>query len=111
MAVFLIPALAIHLDWQGNFALNQVTPVAGFITAELNRPGDVHPSETDKNADFSPFKSVTERHHSYFIELTTAETDVKPAGIMDFEIILFDTHKACFGGLLEEFISPLASTT
>ncbi|KAJ5781057.1 hypothetical protein N7457_006217 [Penicillium paradoxum] len=102
-----IPTLAIHLDRQENFTFNketQMTPIAGLIAAELNRTGETNTVESDKDADFSPLKSVTERHHSYFVELIAAEADVKPTDILDFEMILFDTHKACLGGLLEEFI-------
>lgn len=109
LVVLRIPTLAIHLDRQENFAFNketQMTPIAGLIAAELNRTGETNAStsDSDKDADFSPLKAVTERHHSYFVELIAAEADVKPADILDFEMILFDTHKACLGGLLEEFI-------
>ncbi|KAJ5252317.1 hypothetical protein N7489_002727 [Penicillium chrysogenum] len=95
-----IPTLAIHLDRQENFAFNKETqlfPIAGLIAAELNRNGD-------KGGEPSPLKSVTERHHSHFVELIAAEAGVNPGDILDFEMILFDTQKSCLGGMLEEFI-------
>ncbi|KAE8148667.1 peptidase M18 [Aspergillus avenaceus] len=105
-----IPTLAIHLDRQETFAFNKETqlfPIAGLVEAELNRTGESKSSgedTTDEKAGFSPLKSVTERHHPYLVDLIAAEADVKPADILDFEMILFDTQKSCLGGLLEEFI-------
>lgn len=105
--------MAIHLDRQENFAFNKETqlfPIAGLVAAELNRTGESknggekEASKGDEQAEFSPLKAITERHHSYFVELLAAEAGVKPADIVDFEMILFDTQKSCLGGLLEEFI-------
>ncbi|CAI7606992.1 unnamed protein product [Penicillium discolor] len=103
-----IPTLAIHLDRQENFSFNKETqlfPIAGLIAAELNRNGGADTPDTDKGGElFSPLKSVTERHHSHFVDLIAAEAGVNPSDILDFEMILFDTHKSCLGGMLEEFI-------
>lgn len=108
MLVLRIPTLAIHLDRQENFAFNKETqlfPIAGLIAAELNRNGGTDTPDTDKSGElFSPLKSVTERHHSHFVDLIAAEAGVNPSDILDFEMILFDTHKSCLGGMLEEFI-------
>lgn len=81
-------------------------PIAGLIEAELNRTAG---SSNGKDAEpekkeFSPMKAITERHHPYFVELIASEAGVKPADVVDFEMILFDTQKAAIGGLLEEFI-------
>ncbi|KAL3463095.1 peptidase [Aspergillus heterothallicus] len=108
-----IPTLAIHLDRQETFSFNKETqlfPIAGMIAAELNRTGQ--PKEGEKSgaeaqnesAEFSPLKSITERHHPHIVELIAAEAGVKPNDVLDFEMILFDTQKSCLGGLLEEFI-------
>lgn len=78
-------------------------PIAGLVAAELNRTGETK-AEPATEGEFEPLKSVSERHHPYFVELIAAEAQVKPADILDFELILFDTQKACLGGLLEEFI-------
>jgi aspartyl aminopeptidase len=109
-----IPTLAIHLDRQETFSFNKETqlfPIAGLVAAELNRTGgDSNGAEKDtqkaaeSSTEFSPLKSITERHHPYFVELIAAEAGVKPIDILDFEMILFDTQKSCLGGLQEEFI-------
>ncbi|RJE24616.1 aspartyl aminopeptidase [Aspergillus sclerotialis] len=110
-----IPTLAIHLDRQETFSFNKETqlfPIAGLIEAELNRTGGSSGSKANEESkdsgaekkDFAPFKTITERHHPYFVELIASEAGVKPADVMDFEMILFDTQKAAIGGLLEEFI-------
>lgn len=107
IVVLRIPTLAIHLDRQENFSFNKETqlfPIAGLIAAELNRNGGNDTPNTDKGEESSPLKSVTERHHSHFVELIAAEAGVDPGDILDFEMILFDTHKSCLGGMLEEFI-------
>lgn len=106
--VLRIPTLAIHLDRQENFAFNKETqlfPIAGLVAAELNRNGGTDTPNTDEGAGlFSPLKSVTERHHSHFVDLIAAEAGVNPSDILDFEMILFDTQKSCLGGMLEELI-------
>lgn len=88
-----------------------------MIAAELNRTGqeESNPTAADakdktsairagENQDFSPFKAITERHHPHIVELIAAEAGVKPANVLDFEMLLFDTQKSCLGGLMEEFI-------
>jgi len=111
-----IPTLAIHLDRQETFSFNKETqlfPIAGLIAAELNRTRggskgwDIKGVDTEKTgdtADITPLKAMAERHHPYLIELIASELDASPDDVLDFEMILFDTQKACLGGLLEEFI-------
>lgn len=103
--------MAIHLDRQESFSFNkesQLFPIAGLVAAELNRTGDGAGAKEDNAGEskdeFSPLKSISERHHPYLVELIAEETGVKPADVLDFEMILFDTQKSCLGGLLEEFI-------
>jgi aspartyl aminopeptidase len=95
------------LDRQETFSFNKETqlfPIAGLIAEELNRSEEVRTPETDRDTDLSPLKSMTERHHSHFIELIATEAGVNATDILDFEMILFDTHKSCLGGMREEFI-------
>ncbi|KAL4882750.1 peptidase M18 [Aspergillus karnatakaensis] len=108
-----IPTLAIHLDRQETFSFNKETqlfPIAGLIAAELNRTGqpegakDQETATNEQGSEFSPLKAITERHHPHIVELIAAEAGVKPADVLDFEMILFDTQESCLGGLLEEFI-------
>ena len=107
--VLRIPTLAIHLDRQEKFEFNKETqlfPIAGLVSAELNRQADegiVVQDETESD-EFHPLKKTNERHHPYMIEVVAQEAKVDPASIMDFELVLYDTQKACAGGLNEEMI-------
>lgn len=109
LTVLRIPTLAIHLDRQESFAFNKETqlfPIAGLVAAELNRTKDTgnEAAGDESEKEFSPLKAITERHHSYLIELIASEVGRKPADVIDFELVLFDTQPASLGGLLEEFI-------
>ena len=103
-----IPRLAIHLDRDTNFNPNkedELLPVLGLVSAELNRTGDAAPGPAAKSEDdFQPLKEITERHHPYLLELIAEQAGVETSQINDFELILYDTHKSCFGGIHEEFI-------
>ena len=52
----------------------------------------------------TPLKALTLRHHSHIVELVAADAGAKPEDIVDFELVLFDTQKACLGGLMNEFL-------
>jgi aspartyl aminopeptidase len=104
-----IPTLAIHLDRQEKFEFNKETqlfPIAGLIAAELKRvDGQKNGEEIEaENAPFSPFKAMTVRHHPHIVELIAKDAGVEPEDVVDFEMVLYDTQKACLGGLLDEFI-------
>lgn len=98
--------MAIHLDRQETFAFNKETqlfPIAGLIAAELKRTGGKK-EEVDESKEFSALKVTTQRHHEHIVELIAKDADADPEDIVDFEIVLYDTQKACLGGLTEEFI-------
>ncbi|KAL8359655.1 hypothetical protein RB598_008160 [Gaeumannomyces tritici] len=108
-----IPTLAIHLDRSTEFSPNKETqlfPIAGLVAAELNRTGAgtdetaPAPDADAEGADYQPLKQMTERHHPYIIEIVAKHVGVAPADVVDFELVLFDTQKACLGGLNDEFI-------
>ena len=112
-----IPTLAIHLDRQEKFEFSKETqlfPIAGMVAADLERQGlstssDSHsgerpPKENSQNGPFEPLKSLNERHHPRLVELIAESARVKPAQIQDFELLLYDTQKACTGGLNDELI-------
>ncbi|SLM34417.1 aspartyl aminopeptidase [Lasallia pustulata] len=112
-----IPTLAIHLDRQEKFEFNkeaQLFPIAGLVAAELDRQGTTgivakpkpseNGTETEPKMPFEPLKVLTERHHPYVIELIATEAGVNASDVVDFEIILYDTQKACIGGLNSELI-------
>ncbi|KAI5820293.1 peptidase M18 [Pyronema omphalodes] len=103
-----IPTLAIHLDRQENFAFNKETqlfPIAGLATAALNKKsGDDNTASTDASDEFSPLAAITERHHAPIVERIAKEAGVNVQDIVDFEMILYDTHQSCLGGMDDEFI-------
>lgn len=106
-----IPTLAVHLDRQEKFEFNKETqlfPIAGLVAAELKRVDKQKSGEgveTDgEDGPFSPFKAMTTRHHPHIVELIAKDANAEPEDIVDFEIVLYDTQKACLGGLLDEFI-------
>ena len=109
-----VPTLAIHLDRQENFQFNKETqlfPIAGLVSAELNRQGKTAEeckdnAEKKKNDDrpFEPLQTPTDRHHSYIVEIIAEEAGVEPSEVMDFEIVLYDTQKSVIGGLNNELI-------
>ena len=105
-----IPTLAIHLDRQEKFEFNKETqlfPIAGLVAAELKRQDKLKTGEEGKeeaNAPFSPLKAITTRHHPHIVELVADSAGVEPEHVLDFEMLLYDTQKACLGGLTDEFI-------
>jgi aspartyl aminopeptidase len=111
--VLRIPTLAIHLDRQEKFEFNKETqlfPIAGLVAAELKRQEknqhghpEVEAADSEGKA-FSPLKAITTRHHSHIVELIAADAGVSADDVVDFEIVLYDTQKACLGGLTDEFI-------
>lgn len=110
-----VPTLAIHLDRQENFQFNkesQLFPIAGLAAAELNRQGKTEDAkesskdedENTKDSPFAPLKLPIQRHHPYLVELIAKEAGVETSDVLDFEIVLYDTQKACIGGLNDELI-------
>ncbi|KAK0629835.1 peptidase M18 [Bombardia bombarda] len=113
-----IPHLAIHLNRDSNFNPNkedEMLPIAGLVAAELNRTGvtsgaQATDSKTEAEAgaqdggDFQPLRDMSERHHPYLLELVAENAGIETSQIVDFELVLYDTQKACLGGLNDEFI-------
>lgn len=108
-----IPNLAVHFGGSVPFEFNkesQLFPITGLVSAELNRTGKTadesakETSEAEKEADFNPLKTPTQRHHPYLIQLLAEEAATKAEDILDFELVLYDTQAACIGGLNNEFV-------
>ncbi|KAJ4292209.1 hypothetical protein N0V88_005840 [Collariella sp. IMI 366227] len=100
-----IPHLAIHLHRQTNFDPNkedEMVPIAGLAEAELNK--STEPEAQPEGDDYQPLKAMPERHHPAFLALVAKEAGVEVSQIVDFELILYDTQKACLGGINDEFI-------
>lgn len=107
--VLRIPTLAIHLDRQESFSFNKETqlfPIAGLVSAELNRQGKTEETmkKDDVDEPFKPLKVLTERHHPYIVELIATEAGVEPSDLVDFEMVLYDTQTSCIGGINNELI-------
>src|ERR1700761_694188 len=108
-----IPNLAVHFGGSVPFEFNtetQLFPITGLVSAELNRTGktaeETKKEESEKEGDgsFEPLKTPTQRHHPYLITLIAQEAGCKPAEILDFELVLYDTQAPCIGGLNDEFV-------
>ncbi|KIW71613.1 aspartyl aminopeptidase [Phialophora macrospora] len=106
-----IPTLAIHLDRQEKFEFNKETqlfPIAGLVAAELKRQDEKQSknesAEEEQNKPFSPLKALTTRHHPHIVELIASDAGVSAEEVVDFEVVLYDTQKACLGGLDDDFI-------
>lgn len=107
-----VPSLAVHLDRQTPFEFNKETqlfPIAGLVAAELDRQGGAtkgadDAEKTSTTTSTAPLKAMTERHHPYIVELVAEKAGAKVEDVLDFELSLYDTQKACLGGLNEEFI-------
>lgn len=108
-----IPNLAVHFGGSVPFEFNkesQLFPIAGLVSAELNRTGKTaeetkqEEGEGKAEGSFEPLKAPTQRHHPYLITLVSQEAGCKPEDILDFELVLYDTQPACIGGINDEFI-------
>lgn len=105
-----IPTLAIHLHRQSNFDPNKETelfPIAGLAAAELNRTGAAEGKEevaAEEDGEFQPLKALDQRHHPAILNVVAEHAGVDVDAIVDFELVLYDTQKACIGGVNEELL-------
>lgn len=108
-----IPNLAVHFGGSVPFEFNkeaQLFPITGLVSAELNRTGktgeEVKKEEAEKSSEggYEPFKTPTQRHHPYLIDLIAKEAECKVEEVLDFELVLYDTQASCIGGLNDEFV-------
>lgn len=103
------------MDRQETFSFNKETqlfPIAGLVAAELNRQKTIQdelkpstPIGSESTVDgFKALQIITERHHPYIVEMIAEQSGVDPSDVADFDMILYDTQKACIGGLNDELI-------
>ena len=82
--------------------------IAGLVEAELNKTGktkDDKISELESaDKEFKPLKALSDRHHPYVVEIIAEYTSVEVEDVIDFEIVLYDTQKACLRGINNELI-------
>ena len=103
---------SIHLERQEPFAFNKETqlfPIAGMAAVALNKTEADNekakePEKEKDEKDFAPLAAITERHHPAIVTKLAEAAGVSVESIADFEILLFDTQKACLGGINDEFI-------
>jgi aspartyl aminopeptidase len=60
--------------------------------------------QREEEEAFTPLKAISQRHHPHLIQLIAEDAGAKPEDVVDFELVLYDTQKACLGGLTNEFI-------
>jgi aspartyl aminopeptidase len=70
---------------------------------QLKQQNNAAKAEPQEGA-FTPLKAIDQRHHPHIIQLIAEDVGAKPDDIVDFELVLYDTQKACLGGLTNEFI-------
>ncbi|KAF2168846.1 hypothetical protein M409DRAFT_20861 [Zasmidium cellare ATCC 36951] len=108
-----IPNLAVHFGGYEPFEFNkenQLFPIAGLVSAELNRSGksaeDLKKEEAEKEkaAGFEPLKVTTQRHHPHLIDLIAEQVGCGVDEVLDFEMVLYDTQPSCIGGINDEFV-------
>ncbi|CCG83236.1 Aspartyl aminopeptidase [Taphrina deformans PYCC 5710] len=103
-----IPTLAIHLDRTQNEAFKfnnetQMTPILGTVAAQLNAAATT-PTKA-ATVPSSGLLGMPERHHPVLLELIRKELSLSSIDqINDFELVLYDTQKACLGGINDEFV-------
>jgi aspartyl aminopeptidase len=105
-----IPFLTVHLNHSPEFTPNletELLPITGLVEAELSRVNNIqdHEVSTTKEKDtVQVMRPMTQRHHTFIVDLIAEQAGVEVEDVADFEMILYDTQKACIGGLNEEFI-------
>jgi aspartyl aminopeptidase len=53
---------------------------------------------------FQPLQATTDRHHPYIVQIIAEHAGVGVEDVVDFEMVLYDTQKACIGGINNELI-------
>ncbi|KAL6309704.1 aspartyl aminopeptidase [Sparassis latifolia] len=104
-----IPTLAIHLDRTANdkFVFNHETefvPIIGQIESQLNSAQESSESPKMQNKTRKSATDIQDDHDPTLLAVLAEELSVAPEEIHDFELHLYDTQPATFGGLRNEFI-------
>ena len=70
----------------------------------MKQQNDEPKTKEQAEGAFTPLKAMNQRHHPHLVELIAQDVGAKLEDVIDFELVLFDTQKACLGGLTNEFI-------
>mmetsp|Transcript_17254 Transcript_17254/g.38903 ORF Transcript_17254/g.38903 Transcript_17254/m.38903 type:complete len:246 (-) Transcript_17254:715-1452(-) len=93
-----VPTLAIHLETAKEreaFKVNKEDHLSPILTTSVAKSLT---SDGDAPADWEAHQEPV------LLKMLASELDVDVAAIADFELSLFDTHMAAFGGAFEEFL-------
>jgi aspartyl aminopeptidase len=71
---------------------------------QLKQKNNEAKMEQQEGDAFTPLKAINQRHHPHLIQLIAEDAGARPEDVVDFELVLYDTQKACLGGLTNEFI-------
>jgi aspartyl aminopeptidase len=71
---------------------------------QLKQKNNEAKTERQGEEGFTSLKAINQRHHPHLIQLISEDAGAKPEDVVDFELVLYDTQKACLGGLTNEFI-------
>uniref|UniRef100_A0A0K0DXR4 Aspartyl aminopeptidase n=2 Tax=Strongyloides stercoralis TaxID=6248 RepID=A0A0K0DXR4_STRER len=109
--VLFIPNLAIHLESDRNtFSCNTETNLRPiFATSQYEESKNNSTFNEDKNKEtpkeFIDPRSILGEHHDSFLKLVADAADVTPEDIINLDLYLYDSNKACITGYNDEFIS------
>uniref|UniRef100_A0A0N5BT53 Aspartyl aminopeptidase n=1 Tax=Strongyloides papillosus TaxID=174720 RepID=A0A0N5BT53_STREA len=109
--VLFIPNLAIHLESDRNtFSCNNETNLRPiFATSQCEEMKNSSKCHDDKGTDglekIKDPRSVLGEHHDSFLKMIADEAGVTPEEIINLDLYLYDSNKACITGINEEFIS------
>jgi aspartyl aminopeptidase len=71
---------------------------------QLKQKNNEAKMEQQEGEAFTPLKAINQRHHPHLIQLIAEDAGARSEDVVDFELVLYDTQKACLGGLTNEFI-------
>lgn len=106
-----IPNLAIHLNRSANdgYKPNIEENMVPILALAQKSVADQLNAKTDADVESQPGVTGTptmqSKHHSTLLEILAQELQVSPDQINDFELSLFDTQGASYGGANAEFIN------
>ncbi|ODV88471.1 hypothetical protein CANCADRAFT_29549 [Tortispora caseinolytica NRRL Y-17796] len=93
-----IPTLAPHFGAPANGPFNMETQMTPIIALEPTDPADNEPTPEEAKSH------LANRHNIHLLRAIAKNLDVEVADLLDFDLELFDTQPAAFGGLKKDFL-------